>query len=100
MTSWRDQAGNAVSITSADGAHCHDVPEDVLTSFAIVGRTGTGIAVRLGLPGSGACHAAFTQIGLILPLSDDPTRTAGTDGVVTPPAGLPPLRITETRRLR
>ena len=104
LTSWRDQAGNAVGPASTGvgvgGAECHDVPEDVLTSFAIVGRSGTGIAVRLGLPGSGACHAAFIQIGLVLPLSGDLARTLGTDGIVTPPAGLPPLRITETRRLR
>ena len=100
LTSWRDQAGNAVDPASDGGAQCHDVPEDVLTSFAVIGRTGTSIAVRVGLPGSGACHAAFTQLGLVLPLSGDLARAAGTGGIVTPPPGLPPLRITETRRLR
>ena len=45
LTSWRDQAGNAVGPASGGGTHCHHVPEDVLTSFAIVGGTGTGIAV-------------------------------------------------------
>ncbi len=99
LTSWRDQAGNAIGPASAGGAHCHDVPEDVLTSFAVVGRTGTGISVRLGLPGSGACHAAFTQLGLVLPVPGDLARAVGTGGVVTPPPGLPPLRISETSRL-
>ena len=104
LTSWRDQAGNAggpvLAGGAVDGAHCHDVPEDVPTSFAIVGRTGAGIGVRLGLPGSGACHAEFTQLGLVLPFSGDLARAVGTGGIVTPPAGLPPLQITETRRLR
>ena len=104
LTSWRDEAGNAVGSVSpegpAGGTHCHDVPEDALTSFAIVGRTDKSIAVRLGLPGSGACHAEFTQLGLILPLSVGLAQTVGEGAIVIPPAGLPPLRITETRRLR
>ncbi len=68
MTTWRDQAGNAGAAALAgkgDGAEapCYDVPEDALTSFAVIGKTGAGISVRLGLPGNGACHASFTQLG-------------------------------------
>ena len=49
------------------------------------------------LPGKGGCHASFTQLGLVLPLSGGFARDAG--GVIAPPAGLPPLRISATRRL-
>jgi hypothetical protein len=105
MTTWRDQAGNAGAAAPAgEGAGreapCYDVPEDALSSFAIIGRKGADITVRVGLPGSGACHAAFTQLGLSLPLSDSLAKALATASVVAPPAGLPPLRIMETRQLR
>ncbi len=105
MTTWRDQAGNAGAATpSGDGARpqspCYDVPEDALTSFAIIGKKGADLTVRIGLPGSGACHAAFTQLGLSLPLSGGLAKAVGNAGVVAPSAGLPPLRITKVSRLR
>ena len=103
MTTWREQAGNAgnAALTGKGGqgeAPCYDVPEDALTSFAVIGRNGGSAAVRLGLPGEGTCHASFTQLGLVLPLFGILARDAG--AVVAPPAGLPPLRISATRQLR
>ena len=104
MTTWRDQAGNARAAGPAGAggagteAPCYDVPEDALTSFAVIGKTDVGIAMRLGLPGTGACHASFTQLGLVLPLAGGLARIAG--AVVVPPAALPPLRISATRQLR
>lgn len=103
MTTWRDQAGNAggAALAGAGGGAeppCYDVPEDALTSFAVIGRNNGSATVRLGLPGAGACHVSFTQLGLVLPLSGGLARDAG--AVVAPPAGLPPLRISTRRRLR
>ena len=72
LTSWRDQAGNAVGPASGGGTHCHHVPEDVLTSFAIVGRTGTGIVVS---PSRGHCsppprrHPAHDPVLQALPVA-------------------------------
>lgn len=109
LTTWRNQAGNAYAAALAgrdadakgNQAPCYAVPEDVLTSFAIIGYHDDQIAVRLGLPGVGACHSEFTQLGLTLPLAGRLAQIVQSGAaVITPPVGLHPLEITVVRRLR
>lgn len=50
-----------------DSEACYEVPDDLMTRFAIVGSKPSGvIAVHIGLPGSGPCRYAMTRIGLVL----------------------------------
>jgi hypothetical protein len=64
---------------------CYEVPPDILRSFAFHHAQDDRVAVRIGLPGSGACRDNLTQLGVLLPapaalrddLSHAQTRTQG-----------------------
>ena len=50
---------------------CFSMGKDILSNFAFHHLEGERVAVRIGLSGTGVCRENLTQIGILLPVSEE-----------------------------
>jgi hypothetical protein len=85
------------------GPDCYSFPKDLLQRFSFDHLVGEHVAIRLGLPGTGLCRDALTELELFLtpPPSLKPSLLAARDGhtgffAIDKPAGLTDVHLRMT----
>ena len=81
--------------------HCFEADKNITSSFAIVGRAGRLLTVRLGLPGRPTCRGALTTLDITLPAKGGAPHILAGSSIVTGTGDLPVAEVrTATPRLR
>jgi hypothetical protein len=88
----------ALAAAPPPGDQCYAIPPDLLTRFVLLAVKDGRAAIRIGLPGAESCHDRLTPIGLSLPLQ--PEAAEALRPMVRPPAGIKPIELSATIRVK